>query len=255
MGEKEAFRLKVNDEILLKRYQLDDALAIFELIEASRDHLNQFGDDTSARYPTLKSVQDSIIDPPDQMRLRVGIWVLGEFTGSLNLTPVDAEKGVLKLGYWIGAQYEGNGYVGISAWELIQRVFRLGKWKFIIAKVHEKNKRSRNVLTRLGFEEKKKEKELIIYELERWIPFDLNIMSRHHGLVSNRAKWEAVVASYGGGKVGALLRMPLSDFWQKGETPQFGEGVYFNNRHGITLGQWANQNQLDLSVKSNTESE
>jgi ribosomal-protein-serine acetyltransferase len=161
--------LEVDASITLKQYVLSDSMPIFKLIDSCRSHLSQYGDNTAKKYPTLKSVQDSIRYPQNKSRLRLGIWEGKTLVGAINLTPNEDSEGnsVAEIGYFIGERFQGNGYVNKALSRLIDYASCDLEIQMLYAKVHKDNQRSMNVLSRAGFQKAGIEKEIQRFYLER----------------------------------------------------------------------------------------
>ena len=94
--------IEVDLDIVLKQYIADDAHAIFQLINNSRDHLSQYGDTTAEKYLTVELVFESIIKPKNPQRLRPGIWDDNALVGGINLTSNEDSRGIQLLRLDIG---------------------------------------------------------------------------------------------------------------------------------------------------------
>ena len=134
---------------VLRPLSLLDSIALFELIERSREHLSQWGDTTSAKYPDLESVSRSIIDPPNPAKWRFGIWNGKKFLGSINLTPT--RPGEAEIGYWIGERHTSNGYATEAVVILARWAFQTMGLKRLTAQVHIDNLGSQKALGRARF--------------------------------------------------------------------------------------------------------
>lgn len=153
--------------VLLRQLRPEHAVAYFDTVDANREHLSQFGNETAAKYPTLETVEDSIVKPTDKDKLRFGIWAAGVFVGSINAEPMlngrnpDADRA--EMGYWLDRRHTGHGYVttalkAISSYaaDHIGRPF---------ARVMEGNEKSVAVLERAGFTH--------TYDKDQWRYFEL----------------------------------------------------------------------------------
>lgn len=144
------------EAVVLRQLTLDDAEAYFNLIDTNREHLSQFGDDTSEKYPDLFSVEASMLDPKKSLQIRMGIWDGETFVGTVNLRP-DSSEETAELGYLLGENFQGNGYATLAASALAA----YGKEKFgqVFAEVAVEeaengtkvNEKSARVLERAGF--------------------------------------------------------------------------------------------------------
>ena len=133
----------------LRQFIPEDAQPLFELIDQNRPHLSQYLDDTAAKYPDYNSVRESILNHPNPEKLRFGLWDVDVLVGMVHLRPMNQ---IAELGYWIGSQYTGKGYVTTAARALCAYGFQELNLSSIIAFVHKDNQASQNVLKRCGFE-------------------------------------------------------------------------------------------------------
>lgn len=141
--------LIVDGELTLRQFCLENAPAIFALIDGSRAHLSQYGEDTADKYLTLQDVEHSISSPPNPDRLRLGIWDGESLVGSINLTPDG--PGAAAIGYYVGAHCEGKGYVTRAVRRLLEYGHGPAGYVRVYAYVLRQNFRSRAVLDRTGF--------------------------------------------------------------------------------------------------------
>jgi RimJ/RimL family protein N-acetyltransferase len=138
------------DGLLLKQYLVEDASAIFNLIDQSRDHLSQYGEETASKYPTLESVVESVVHPSNPDKSRLGIWHENNLVGGINLRP-DAEA-TAEIGYWLGEIHTGKGYMHHAVAALTDYAFANG-FEEVYASVHRDNNASARVLLKAGYAE------------------------------------------------------------------------------------------------------
>lgn len=140
--------------ITLKQFTLADAGEIFDLINRNREHLSQFGDDTSGKYPTYESVTKSISHPKNPNKLRFAIRDLtGTYVGTINITPDKDDKTHGEVGYYIGSEFQGRGFTTEAARLLSDFAFSELGYSLLYAKVHPDNTGSQRVLLKAGFSE------------------------------------------------------------------------------------------------------
>ncbi len=142
--------LTIDEEITLRQFSVEDAEAIFDLIDRNRDHLSQNGDVTAGKYPTESSVLQSIQFPKNPERLRLGIWADENFTGSINLTPADGSNR-FEVGYYLGSEYQKKGYMTRAVKKIVEYAFSEREASEVFANVHPDNTASMAVLERAGF--------------------------------------------------------------------------------------------------------
>ena len=138
--------------IRLKQFIVSDSQAIFQLIDKNRNHLSQFGDTTAEKYKTIESVEESISNPKNPDRLRFGIWDNGVLVGSVNLTPDEDDKTKGEIGYYLGSEFTGKGYMIKAVTTLAEFAFKNLQYKEIYGIVHAENIASQSVLRKSGFE-------------------------------------------------------------------------------------------------------
>lgn len=147
----EALRLTTDKpDVTLREFSnLQDDKAYYELINANRSHLSQYGDATSRKYPTLESVIDARKNADD--KLRMGIWHdETDLVGTVNATPDDTGTAA-ELGYLLRADATGNGYATIALRAFVNYI--KPRFARVFAEVHEMNMPSIAVMQRVGFEE------------------------------------------------------------------------------------------------------
>ena len=160
--------------IILRQFTIEDAPHIFALIDNNRDHFKQFGDTTSDKYPTQKSVVESILRPKNLNRLRFGIWdKQGQLLGSINLTPDEDNHKQGELGYYLSPNHTGRGHMINSLQTLVTYAFTKLEYKKLYGKVHKDNIASQKVLIKVGFKEtgeetdKKTKTRSIVFTLKK----------------------------------------------------------------------------------------
>ncbi len=144
--------LIADGSLSLIQYRLLDAYEIFRLIDQNREHLSQNGDITAKKYETPVDVYVSIKEPKNHRRLRLGIWDGNIFVGAINIELKDDNHSA-EIGYWLGVQFEGNGYMAKAIQRIIRYAFETLELRKVFAVVVPANVRSINVLKRAGFSE------------------------------------------------------------------------------------------------------
>ncbi|NLJ25623.1 MAG: GNAT family N-acetyltransferase [Firmicutes bacterium] len=136
-------------EVWLGELTSQDTRAFYELVQRNREHLTQFGDYQELVASTLQDIEDYFAAPPVS-NTRMGIWRgADELMGRVDLAPVG--PGAFVLGYWIGSEYVGYGYVTAACLALMDYgQEELGATDFWAGVTHG-NDKSAAVLKRLGF--------------------------------------------------------------------------------------------------------
>lgn len=127
----------------------DDAHDYYQLVNRNRDHLSRHGDYLDLKQATLETVVEGLANP-EGTNAKFGIWLNGVLIGRVDLSP--RAPGRFVIGYWLGGDYTGNGYVTMACKALIHDgQNRLGATD-IFAGVTKGNTLSERLLGRLGFE-------------------------------------------------------------------------------------------------------
>ncbi len=148
------------NEVSLRQLTLEDAVVYFNAVDANREHLSQFEDDTSKKYPTLEEVEKSITSPTN--KLRMGIWDEDKFVGSINLTPSSDGK-VAEIGYWLDERQTGKGYATVATAALTN--YAKQRFTKVHAEVVEGNDASARVLKRTGFHQVGRKGTHLLFDL------------------------------------------------------------------------------------------
>lgn len=146
---EQRIEIPVDGDIVLKQLVMDDTPALFEVLDSSREHLSQFGDKTSENYPTLESYQlRALMQDPDEFRF--GIWDGDKAVGFIKLTA--QEDGSAEIGYWLGKDSTGSGYMTKSTEALTRYAQNTLGFDELFADVVKGNDASLAVLQRAGYE-------------------------------------------------------------------------------------------------------
>ncbi len=135
-------------EVTLRELTERDARVYFELVQRNKRHLTQFGDYKELVSLTLRGIEVDFANRPDD-KVRMGIWRKAELMGRIDLSSV--APGAFVLGYWIGSDYLGKGYVTAGCSALLDYSQKaLGATEYWAGVTHG-NTKSAAVLERLGF--------------------------------------------------------------------------------------------------------
>ncbi|MGG5253384.1 GNAT family N-acetyltransferase [Neobacillus sp. SM06] len=148
------FTLKVDQEIELKLFQLQDSLKLYQLVNENREHLRKW-------LPWVDTM-----DSPFQYEAVIPIWLRqfaenngfnagilynGELVGSIGLHQIDWHNLQTSIGYYLAKQAEGHGIMTRSVQALLNYAFHDLGLNRVEIRCGEKNKRSRAIPERLGF--------------------------------------------------------------------------------------------------------
>lgn len=144
----------VDNDILLRTYEVADALELFDAVNNSRKHLNpwlEWVSKTTKPEHSLHFIQQSLQQLNNQEALALGIFDNGKVIGGVGMHDWDQETKRAQIGYWINAEQEGKGIVNRSLVKFLEFLF--DKTGFNKIEIHfvQSNKRSAKVASRLGF--------------------------------------------------------------------------------------------------------
>ena len=125
-----------------------DSTAFFSLVQRNRDWLTRYGDYHDLVKSTASDIETEFSDN-SKGALRMGIWRGDELMGRVDLSPVDPFA--FGLGYWIGEEYSGMGYVTAACRAIMDFVSQTQNVKEYWAGVRNVNLESIAVVEQLGF--------------------------------------------------------------------------------------------------------
>jgi ribosomal-protein-serine acetyltransferase len=144
------------ERVLVRPYRENDAEALFNAMNESRDHLRPwlpFADE----HQTIDESRNWIIHQMAQWLLRddliLSIWELltGRYLGSTGLHPHDWGNGYFEIGYWLRASAEGYGFVTEAVQLLTDYALDSLRANRLEIRCDELNVRSAAVPKRLGY--------------------------------------------------------------------------------------------------------
>ena len=146
--------LLVDDDLILKEIQLNDANAVFEIIDNQRDYLREwlpFIDYTKNAGDTrayILSLYDRTYNHRD---LVFTIWYKGKVAGLMGLKGTDRDNHKTEIGYWLSYDMQGIGIVTKSCYRLVRYLFENMDMNRIQIRVGVLNEKSKSIPKRLGF--------------------------------------------------------------------------------------------------------
>ncbi len=142
--------------MLLRPYRGDDAPALWEAIEESREHLSPwlpwvigYDHPDRAREFVVRAYANWLL----RTDLAVGVFDLqtGRLLGGAGLHRIDWRVRSFEIGYWLRASAQGQGYVTDAVRALVRMAFELLDANRVEIRMDVRNVRSRRVAERLGF--------------------------------------------------------------------------------------------------------
>jgi RimJ/RimL family protein N-acetyltransferase len=153
--------------LVLREVTIDDVLSFFRLIDASRDHLCRWHDETAKDNTDPRAAHETFQrELKDTRLLRMGIWHEDNLVGSIYRMKLQVPYR-REIGYWLGKECTGFGFATVSLQGLVSHIFNVEEQLCIVANAHEGNTRSQAVLERAGFYCNSRTKERLYYRLQR----------------------------------------------------------------------------------------
>jgi ribosomal-protein-alanine N-acetyltransferase len=183
MSEAREFPQLDTDRLVLRELTLDDAEIIFP--HFANEEVVRYED--SKQATNIKDVTDIIEWGRKIASSKAGIlWGIfrkgdGSFLGQVNYVTRPDISGIThraEIGYDLTPHYWGNGYISEAISTVIQFIFDSTEINRIEAIVHVENRRSLNVLTRLGFHREGILREYVKWEGEYWDMALLTMLKR-----------------------------------------------------------------------------
>ncbi|OPA74603.1 ribosomal-protein-serine acetyltransferase [Paenibacillus selenitireducens] len=148
------FTYQVDGTISLKLFETRDAEALFQLIDSNREHLSSW-----LSFPTMtwevedskKFIESKRMSFAKEEGYWLGIWIEETLVGSIGYLYLDQDHRKTEIGYWLGKEFEGNGYVSRSVKALIQHAFVHYNLNKVEIGVASDNEKSRAIPEKLGF--------------------------------------------------------------------------------------------------------
>jgi ribosomal-protein-serine acetyltransferase len=146
--------LRVDEDVVLKILEPDDAGGVFELIEANRTYLREWLPwvDTNA---TLEDTRLFIRSTQEQQEHNFGfqcsILFRGQIAGIIGYHRIDWPNRSVEIGYWLGEKHQGFGIVTKACRVLVDYAFYEFRLNRVQIRCATGNKKSCAIIERLGF--------------------------------------------------------------------------------------------------------
>ncbi len=146
--------IQVDNEVTLRPFDVLDADAFFELIDANRNHLCRW----IPAFGSVHTVEDERVALERlAARQREGdilggpVEYLSRLVGAASVSGLNSRDSVGALGYWVVEDAQGRGIVTRACRALIERAFNERAMSRVEIMAARQNAMSRAVADRLGF--------------------------------------------------------------------------------------------------------
>jgi ribosomal-protein-serine acetyltransferase len=146
--------LKIDEEIVLKVIEMDDAAVLFDLVKKNRSYLRKWlpwVDTNTTVKESLAFIQASCEQHNQNLGFVCGIWFHNQLIGIIGFQRIDWMNRNVEIGYWIDAEHQGFGIVTKSCQTLIDYAFNEYQLHRVQIRCATENKKSIAIIERLGF--------------------------------------------------------------------------------------------------------
>lgn len=143
----------IDENLLLRSYQLEDSDGLYRAVDTNREHLRrwlQWIDVTTKPEHSHQFIQQSIYKQSKQEGLSLGIFYNQEIIGGIGMHEWDHYLQCGQLGYWIAKEYEGKGILSACLLRFVDFLFEKVELNKIEIRFVTQNIRSASVAERLG---------------------------------------------------------------------------------------------------------
>ena len=142
--------------MVVRPYRLEDAEALKEAVEESRDHIRPwlpFADLHQTIDESREWINQQRADTILRKSINCGLFEIssGRFVGGLGIMPRDWSIRYFELGYWLRASAAGQGYMTEAVRLVTDYLFSELEAQRVEIRCDERNTQSANVARRLGF--------------------------------------------------------------------------------------------------------
>ncbi|MGN1401959.1 MAG: GNAT family N-acetyltransferase [Bacillus sp. (in: firmicutes)] len=148
------FVYRIDEEVSLKLAEPKDAPLLFEVTDASRDHLRQWLpwlDFTKTEQDTLAFIQGALKGYAENRSMTAVILYHNEIVGCASYNSIDWTNKIAHIGYWLGQDYQGRGIITRVAGALTDYAIKELKLNRVEIRAAVGNKKSRSIPERLGY--------------------------------------------------------------------------------------------------------
>ena len=146
--------LLVDNNIILKILDPEDADVLFSLIDSNRMYLRQWLPwiDTN---PSIENTRIFILSSLEQHKMNLGfqcgIWFHGLLAGVIGFHGLDWMNRNVEIGYWLGEKFQGHGIITKACHVLVDYAFNNYKLNRVQIRCATWNTKSTAIIERLGF--------------------------------------------------------------------------------------------------------
>lgn len=148
------FEYNINNQLTLKLIDYQDTGVLFQLINSSRSHLDEWGNwakEIQNEADTERLIKKYLLHFAGKKGMHFLIKYEGKPVGSISLKQLSWDVNSGEIGYWLSPDFVGKGIVTQAAEAILEYGFTYINLHKIEIWAAEKNEKSKNVPERLGF--------------------------------------------------------------------------------------------------------
>jgi len=148
------FTHRLDDDTLIRSYNIDDAPALHEVLKREHEHLLvwlPWPDADQSLGARREFIRGSIQQEKDGDGFQTGIFHRGELAGSVGFHGTDHANRSTSIGYWLAAGHQGKGIMTRACEALVNHSLLEMKLNRVEIRCATDNARSRAIPERLGF--------------------------------------------------------------------------------------------------------
>jgi len=149
---------KIDEDVSLRLFTVDDAEEFFNLIISSKDYLREwlgwldYVEKVEDTVQTIKSRLHGLIETGGYPK-SVAIIYRGKIAGTIGFNEINKASKIGIIGYWLGETFQGNGIMTKAFTTFVEYGFRELKLNRIEVSIAAENQKSQALAKRLGFKE------------------------------------------------------------------------------------------------------
>jgi ribosomal-protein-serine acetyltransferase len=146
--------LRVDEDVVLKILEPEDAEAVFALIESNRNYLREWlpwVDSNATLEDTRLFIRSTQEQREHNLGFQCSILFRGQIAGVIGYHRIDWQNRSVEIGYWLGEQYQGYGIVTKACRVLVDYAFFEFRLNRVQIRCATGNRKSCAIIERLGF--------------------------------------------------------------------------------------------------------
>ncbi|WP_062107101.1 GNAT family N-acetyltransferase [Bacillus niameyensis] len=147
---------KVDEELYLKLVELQDAEALYQLTNQSREYLREWLPwlDTTRRVEdTTRFIEESLKGYAEHKSLNTVILYKEQMVGVAGFNEFEWSNRVAYIGYWLAEEFQGKGIMTRVAGSLTDYAIQTLNFNRVDIRAAVENRKSRAIPERLGYTE------------------------------------------------------------------------------------------------------